>query len=125
MDASKQGQIINALGEAQKTELPDLPLSRKPIFVGALFKSSSGLPINVKLKNSSGGDLDSNVAKIIGTPGKQMIAFAPKDATDKNAVKNAFQTDAKGEKYLSITLVAEQAGNGSLHPAAQRKGLSC
>ena len=33
LDASKQGQIINALGEAQKTELPDLPLSRKPIFL--------------------------------------------------------------------------------------------
>ncbi|MEC7799905.1 MAG: hypothetical protein VX609_01310, partial [Verrucomicrobiota bacterium] len=121
LDATKQGQIINALGEAQKTELPDLPLSRKPIYVGALFKSSSGLPINVKLKNSSGADLDSSVAKIIGTPGKQMIAFAPKDATDKNAVKNAFQTDAKGKKYLSITLVAEQAGNGSFHPAAPKE----
>ena len=38
LDATKQGQIINALGEAQKTELPDLPLSRKPIFVGTFIQ---------------------------------------------------------------------------------------
>ena len=50
-----------------------------------------------------------------------MIAFAPKDATDKDCRKNAFQTDAKGKKYVSITLVAEQAGNGSFHPAAPKE----
>ena len=43
LDASKQGQIINALGEAQKTELPDLPLSRKPIFVGAFIQIKFGI----------------------------------------------------------------------------------
>ena len=50
----------------------------------------------MKLKSSSGSDLDASIAKIMGDKGKQMIAFAPKDATNKTAVKDAFQTDAKG-----------------------------
>ena len=110
LDASKLGQVLHLAGEDKGQKLRDLPLGRKPILLGHLFKSSSGLPVELSL------NVDGKIAKIVGPPGKQMIAFAPKGA---GMSKDDFdKTDAKGRKYVSVTLTARQLGNGSYHPAA-------
>ena len=116
LDASKQGQIISGQGD-YSDKIPDLPLSRKPIMLGHLFKSSSNLAVSVQLKNRLGADLSSGLAKVVGPPGKQMIVFAPKGGSMS---KNSFdQTDSKtGKKYMELTLVAKQPGNGTFHAAA-------
>ena len=45
-----------------------------------------------------------------------MIAFAPKGG---GMSKDDFdKADAKGRKYVSVTLTARQPGDGSYHPAA-------
>ena len=119
LDSSKYGQLIQGQGDyGGREKLPDLPLSRKPIFLGHLFKTTSGLPVSFELKSKNGSNLSAAIAKIIGPPGKQMIAIAPK-GSDKNTLKTAFnETDSKGRKLMTLTLVAKQAGNASYHAAA-------
>jgi hypothetical protein len=110
LDASKLGQVLHLAGEDKGQKLRDLPLGRKPIMLGHLFKSSSGLPVSISL------NVDGKIAKIVGDPGKQMIAFAPKGG---GMTKNDFdKQDAKGRKYLTVTLTARQLGDGSYHAAA-------
>ena len=78
--------------------------------LGHMFKSSSSLPVRISI------DADGKVAKIKGDPGKQMIVFAP---PGEGMTKDDFtETDAKGKKYLKVTLTASQLGNGTYHPAA-------
>ena len=103
VDASKDGQTLST-----PRDLRDLPLSRKPIPIGKMFKSDRGLPVTVSLINNP-----NKIAKIIGTGAKAMLVIAQKtnDANEKF-------TGFGGVDSLSITLRATQAGNGSYHAAA-------
>ena len=109
VDASKNGQTIFLPSEqGGKGGLRDLPMSRRPIPIGKMFRSSSNLAVSVSLTNSP-----NNIAKIIGTGQNAVLVIAQK--TNNNAEKF---TGFGGADELAITLQATQAGNGSFHAAA-------
>jgi hypothetical protein len=109
VDASKNGQTIFLPSEQNnKGGLRDLPMSRRPIPIGKMFKSSSNLAVSVSLTNSP-----NNIAKIIGTGQNAVLVIAQK--TNNNAQKF---TGFGGADELAITLQATQTGNGSFHAAA-------
>ena len=109
VDASKNGQTIFLPSEqGGKGGLRDLPMSRRPIPIGKMFRSSSNLAVSVSLTNNP-----NNIAKIIGTGQNAVLVIAQK--TNNNAEKF---TGFGGADELAITLQATQAGNGSFHAAA-------
>jgi hypothetical protein len=110
VDASKNGQTIFLPSEQNgKGGLRDLPMSRRPIPIGKMFKSSSNLAVSVSLTSSP-----NNIAKIIGNGQNAVLVIAQK--TNNNSEK--FTGFGTGVDELSITLQATQTGNGSFHAAA-------
>jgi len=104
VDSSKSGQYIMVHdGGSGGFGLRDLPLSRKPIAIGKMFKASSDLDLSYTL--SAGSPFE-----VIGTGAKKALAFK-KGAT--GVKKGDF--DANGE--LEVTITASQPGNGSYHAA--------
>ncbi|NDB65803.1 MAG: hypothetical protein EB168_09070, partial [Euryarchaeota archaeon] len=104
VDGSKDGQeILVSDGGKGGFGLRDLPLSRKPIPIGKMFKATSNLALSYTL--SAGAPFD-----IVGTGDKKALAFK-KGAT--GVKKGDF--NANGE--IEITITASQAGNGSYHAA--------
>ena len=104
VDSSKDGQsILVADGGSGGFGLRDLPLSRKPIAIGKMFKTTSGLALTYNL--SAGAPFD-----VQGSGAKAALVFK-KGAT--GVKKGDF--DANGE--FEVTITASQTGNGTYHPA--------
>ena len=109
VDASKSGQSIYLPLEQRGETLRDLPMSRKPIPIGKMFKTTApGLSVSVVLSNNP-----NKIARIIGTGDRQMLVIAQKGLGDSEKFSGF-----GGADELSITLRATQSGNGSYHPAA-------
>jgi hypothetical protein len=105
VDSSKAGQsILVSDGKPGSFGLRDLPLSRRPISIGKMFKSSSDLPITFSLANNSSG-----VVKLIDNSGADAkLGFS--------TASDGFSGFGSG-KELTFDLIATQAGNGSYHAA--------
>ena len=101
IDGSKTGQSIFLTNEQNgKGGFRPITLSPRPIFVGNLFKSSSGLKVDIALSNDT---------KSVATLKNGMLFFGHKEKTFTGF-------DSNGE--AEITLRATQLGNSSYHAAA-------
>jgi hypothetical protein len=105
VDSSKAGQsILVSDGKPGSFGLRDLPLSRRPISIGKMFKSSSDLPITFSLANNSSG-----VVKLLDNSGADAkLGFS--------TASDGFTGFGSGNE-LTFDLIATQAGNGSYHAA--------
>ena len=111
VDTSALGQdIFLPLEKDGKGGLRDLPMSRRPIPIGSMFKSTAGLPVSLEIK---AGTNNSKIAELIDTPKGKLLVIAPK----KSDPSQRF-TGFGGADELEITIRATQAGNGSYHAAA-------
>ena len=103
VDSSKDGQqILVSDGGSGGFGLRDLPLSRKPIAIGKMFKATSDLPLTYTL--SAGSPFE-----VVGSGAKTALEFK------KGLKGEEGDFNAKGE--LEVTITASQAGNGSYHAA--------
>ena len=82
-----------------------MPISRRPVPLAQFFKSTSGLNVGLSLDQN-----ENSIAAIKGTPGKEVLVFAPKSGSF-----SGFRTD---RDYLTVKIKAIQPGNGSYHAAA-------
>ena len=105
IDGSKTGQSIFLTNEKDgKGGFRPIALSPRPIEIGRLFKSSSGLGVSLQVAGDT-----RNLAQIKGSGQKAVLVFGS---------KGGGFTGFGGANELQITLRASQAGNGSYHAAA-------
>ena len=104
VDASKTGQKILVKEGEDAGGLRDLPISRRPIPVGLMFRSTSDLPLTFTLSNNSSG-----VVKIVDGQGADAkLAFA--------TASDGF-SGFSGADEITFDLTVSQAGNGTYHAA--------
>ena len=104
VDSSKSGQrILVADGGSGGFGLRDLPLSRKPIAIGKMFKATSNLELSYTLSAGSPFDL-------VGTGAKKALEF-------KKGAQGVKKGDFNANGEIEVTITASQAGNGSYHAA--------
>jgi hypothetical protein len=104
VDSSKSGQhILVADGGSGGFGLRDLPLSRKPIAIGKMFKATSDLDLSYTL--SAGSPFE-----VVGTGAKKALEF-------KKGAQGVKKGDFNANGELEVTITASQAGNGSYHAA--------
>ena len=103
-DSSKDGQYILVHdGGSGGFGLRDLPLSRKPIVIGKMFKASSDLALSYSL--SAGSPFE-----VVGSGADTALAF-------KKGAQGVSKEDFDANGELEVTITASQAGNGSYHAA--------
>ena len=104
VDSSKSGQrILVSDGGSGGFGLRDLPLSRKPIAIGKMFKATSNLDLTYTLSAGSPFDL-------VGTGAKKALEF-------KKGAQGVKKGDFNANGEIEVTITASQAGNGSYHAA--------
>ena len=104
VDSNKDGQSIFVYdGGSGGFGLRDLPLSRKPIAIGKMFKASSDLDLSYTLS-------DGSPFEVIGTGAKKALAF-------KKGAQGVSKGDFDANGEIEVTITASQAGNGSYHAA--------
>ena len=107
VDPNKKGQIISLKGKGEKGGLRDLPLSRKPLFLGKSATINSGQPIIFTLVSNP-----NKIAEIKGIGDKAQLIVAPRK-DDPNEKFSGFG----GGKDLTIKIRVSQPGNSSWHAA--------
>jgi hypothetical protein len=112
VDNSKDGQTILVQdGGSGGFGLRDLPLSRKPIAIGKMFKASSNL--NVSFSITSDPQKIINLSKSVLSGADAMLVFNEMSANDGSDGKFiGFGND----KEISIEITASQAGTSSGSP---------
>ena len=110
IDATKSGQSIT-FKQGEKGGLRDLPLSRKPIPIGLMAKSSANLPITFELTNNP-----NNVAHVKGTGVNSVLILA--DPTQGSKFSGF-----GGQDYLELTIRAKNTGNGSYHASSEDRTI--
>ena len=89
--------IFLPLEKDGKGGLRDLPMSRCPIPIGSMFKSTAGLPVSLEIK---AGTNNSKIAELIDTPKGKLLVIAPK----KSDPSQRF-TGFGGADELEITIL--------------------
>jgi len=106
VDSTKSGQKIIVLEGGDTGGLRDLPISRKPINIGFMFRSSSNLGLSYSVPGDS-------PVQVVGSGKDTKLVFkTTRDGFSKDALKNKFSGDS-----ITFDLTVSQAGNGSFHAA--------
>jgi hypothetical protein len=106
IDSSKTGQRIELINEKDgKGGFRPIPISPRPIFIGKIFKSTSGLAVSYSITGDS-----QNVAQIIGSGNKAALVIGGKNGSFSGFPANS--------KEITFTVTASQVGNGQYHAAA-------
>ena len=113
VDSSKQGQTILVHdGGSGGFGLRDLPLSRKPIAIGKMFKASSNQDITFTIASDPQKIIDQTKSVLSGAGAK--LVFNQKSS---NSGADGKFKGFEGAKEISFEITASQAGNGSYHAA--------
>ena len=113
VDSSKSGQTILVHdGGSGGFGLVDLPLSRKPIAIGKMFKASSGQDITFTIASDPQKIIDQTKSVLSGAGAK--LVFNQKSS---NSGADGKFKGFEGAKEISFEITASQAGNGSYHAA--------
>jgi hypothetical protein len=108
VDSSKDGQtILVSDGGSGKFGLRDLPLSRLPIAIGKMFKTSSDLPITFSITSDPSKVINLTKSDLTGGDARLVI----------NEAGAGKFSGFGSNKEVSFEITATQAGNGSYHAA--------
>ena len=114
VDSSKSGQaILVADGGSGGFGLRDLPLSRKPIEIGKMFKATSNLDITFTITSDPQKIIDQTNSVLSGVGAK--LVFNQKSSN--NGADGKFKGFEAGSNELTFQITAAQSGNASYHTA--------
>ena len=114
VDSSKSGQHIQVHdGGSGGFGLRDLPLSRKPIAIGKMFKAEPS-KLDITYTITSDPQKMINLTKSDLTGADAFLVFNQKSSN--NGADGKFK-GFEGAKEISFEITASQAGNGSYHAA--------
>jgi hypothetical protein len=104
VDSNKEGQqILVSDGGSGGFGLRDLPLSRKPIAIGKMFKATSNLALTYTLSPGS-------PFEVVGSGAKTALEF-------KKGAQGVSKGDFDANGELEVTITASQAGHDETSPS--------
>ena len=114
VDSSKDGQaILVSDGKPGEFGLRDLPLSRLPIAIGKMFKTTSNLDITYTITSDPQQIIDTTNSVLSGANAKLVF----NQASSNNGADGKFKGFDAGNDELSFEITASQSGNNDYHAA--------